>query len=76
MIRVRIKKTNEIPVIEAISPELSASQKWSQFIKSVDETEWKWLKRRLGLLTQSEWLQVLNATEQAQKGTLNKPPNK
>jgi len=73
-IRVRIKKPNN-PVSEAINPELGAAEKWKQFIQSVDDVEWKWLKKRLGLLTQVEWLQVLNATEQAQKGNLNKPAN-
>ena len=74
MIRVKIKKSKQKPVAEGINPELSAGEKWAQFIKSVDETEWKWLKRRLGLMTQSEWLQVLNATERAQKGNLNQKP--
>jgi len=72
MIRVKIKRTKENPVSEGINPELSAGEKWRQFIKSVDATEWKWLKRKLGLLTQHEWLQILDATERAQKGNLNK----
>ena len=69
-IKVRIKRSK--PVVEAINPELGAEEKWSQFITSVDETEWKWLKRRLGLLTQTEWLAILDATNRAEKGDLRK----
>ena len=69
-IKVRIKA--EKPVVEAISKELSAGEKWRQFITSVDEIEWKWLKRRLGLLTQTEWLAILDATNRAEKGNLRK----
>ena len=70
MIRVRIKKNRENPVSEGINPELSAAQKWEQFIQSVDQTEWSWLKKKLGLKTSREWLQVMNQYELAQKGKL------
>ena len=66
--KVRIKRN---PVIAENTIEISTEEKWRQFIQSVDRTEWKWLKRRLGLLTQAEWLQVLNLTNQAESGKLD-----
>jgi len=66
--KVRIKKK---PVIAESTIEISTQQKWDTFIRSIDKTEWKWLKRKLGLLTQAEWLQVLNLTNQAESGKMD-----
>jgi hypothetical protein len=70
-IKVRIKKPND-PVSEGINPELNASQKWQQFIQSVTDTEWFWIRKRLGLLNQGEWLKLMNQYELAQKGNLSR----
>ena len=66
--KVRITKK---PVIAENTIEISTQQKWDTFIQSIDRTEWKWLKRRLGLLTQAEWLKVLNLTNKAESGKLD-----
>ena len=66
--KVRIKKN---PVITENTIEISTQEKWDRFIQSIDQTEWKWLKRRLGLLTQAEWLKVLNLTNKAESGKLD-----
>ena len=66
--KVRIKKN---PVITENTIEISTQEKWRQFIQSVDRTEWLWIRKRLGLLTQAEWLKVLNLTNKAESGKLD-----
>ena len=65
--KVRITKK---PVIAENTIEISTQQKWDTFIQSIDRTEWTWLKRKLGLLTQSEWLKILDLTNKAESGKL------
>jgi len=66
--KVRIRKK---PVIAENTIEISTQQKWDTFIQSIDRTEWTWLKRKLGLLTQSEWLKILDLTNKAESGKLD-----
>ena len=66
--KVRITKK---PVIAENTIEISTQQKWDTFIQSIDRTEWTWLKRKLGLLTQSEWLKILDLTNKAESGKLD-----
>ena len=66
--KVRIKRK---PVIAENTIEISTQEKWRRFIQSIDKTEWLWIRKRLGLLTQAEWLNVLNLTNQAESGKLD-----
>jgi hypothetical protein len=66
--KVRIKKN---PVITENTIEISTQEKWDRFIQSIDQTEWKWLKQKLGLLNQSEWLKILDLTNKAESGKLD-----
>lgn len=69
--KVRITKK---PVIAESTIEISTQQKWDTFIQSIDKAEWTWLKRKLGLLTQAEWLKILDLTNKAESGKLETNP--
>ena len=66
--KVRIKRK---PVIAENTTEISTQEKWRRFIQSIDRTEWYWLRKKLGLHTQAEWLKILDLTNKAESGKLD-----
>ena len=66
--KVRIKRK---PVIAENTIEISTQEKWRHLIQSIYKTERLWIRKRSGLLTQAEWLNVLNLTNQAESGKLD-----